>query len=219
MTQPVHEERYPQLVFIWFKDRPKFARYGELVAPIVEPYGARLDRQFQVVALYAEGLERPDVVNLVSSPTRERFEAFHREPKFLEIVHLRSESIVMAEAHGTVRRRDSGERAGAPAERLYVIELAKLGEGGERAYREHEEASEPVMRRYGYGVELEMRPEGSNGFPFSPDIVKVAYFDAKDGMERMHADPAHERIEKELYPRTTSSSIWLVGGLTDRSPR
>ena len=72
METNVTEERYPQLVFIWFKDRAKFARYGELVAPIVEPYGGRLDRQFRADALYAEGLERPDVVNLVSSPTRER---------------------------------------------------------------------------------------------------------------------------------------------------
>jgi uncharacterized protein (DUF1330 family) len=214
---PAQHDRYSQLVFIWFVDRPTFARYAELVAPVVAPYGGRLDRQFNATAIYAEEMARPDVVNLVSNPTREQFDAFHRDPAFQNVVHLRTESIKMAQVHGTPRRRTSS--ASDAARRLYLIEIAKFGDGGESAYREYERESESVMAGYGYNVELELAPNASSGLSFSPDIVKIAFFDEPDGMDRFHADPAHARIETELYPKVVSGSIWITGGLTPHSPR
>ena len=70
-SEPVESERYYQVVFIWTKDAEKFGRYAKLVAPLVEPYGGRLDRQLHPASLFGEGVTRPDMVNLVSNPDRE----------------------------------------------------------------------------------------------------------------------------------------------------
>ena len=204
--------RYHQIVFVWIHDGPKFARYGTLVRPIVEPYDGRLDRQVKPVQFYADGMEQPDVVNLVSSPNRAEFDAFHRDERFREIVHLRSESITMRSASGPSVR--GSLLPGDASKRLYVVELAAFGPGGEAAYRAYEAAVEPVMAKYGYHVERVFRPDRMHDLPFEPDLVKVAFFDTPDGMARMHTDPEHERIEKILYPEATRASIWVIGRAT-----
>jgi uncharacterized protein (DUF1330 family) len=209
MPEEDDSHRYHQLVFLWFTDHEKFGRYVELVAPTVKLYGGRLDRQIAPESFVGEGLEQPDVVNLVSSPSRERFDAFHADEGFQRIVHLRSESTRMASVQGTFIRGEPGRSD--PKARLYLVELALFGAHGEAAYRAYEAEAEPVMARYGYHVERELRPVQATGFPFSPDVVKVAFLDEPGAMDRMHGDPMHERLEKELYPGATKQSIWIVG--------
>jgi uncharacterized protein (DUF1330 family) len=209
MERTNDDARYYQLVFLWLTDRPKFARYVERVTPFVGPHGGRLDRQVKPETFVAEGLERPDVVNLVSSPDREAFEAFHRDEGFQSVVHLRTESTRMASAQGPSLR--GGTSRSDPKTRLYLVELAAYGDGGEAAYRAYEAEAEPVMARYGYHVERAFRPEQASGFPFIPDVVKVAYFDAPDGMDRVHGDPMHTKIENELYPKAAKTSVWVLG--------
>lgn len=212
MAQTNDDDRYFQLVFLWLTDRPKFARYVEQITPFAVQYGARLDRQVKADTFVAEGLDSPDVVNLVSSPDREAFDAFHRDEGFQKVVHLRSESTRMASAQG---RSSRGEVARGDAKgRLYLVELATYGDGGEAAYRAYEAEAEPVMARYGYHVERVFRPDQASGFPFVPDVVKVAYFDAADGMERMHGDPMHAKLENELYPKAVKTSVWVLGAST-----
>jgi hypothetical protein len=62
------------------------------------------------------------------------------------------------------------------------------------------------MARYGYHVERVLAPDSVVGFPVEPNIVKVVYFDRASGMDCLHEDPAHERIERELYPPPLSAS-------------
>jgi uncharacterized protein (DUF1330 family) len=201
-------DRYYQLVLLWPRDPAKFASYLERVRPLVEPYGAGLERQFSVRELFADGLKQPETVNLVYYGSRDDFSAFHGDQRFREIVHLRTESTDLASVEGPSVRGDVG--AGAAAERVYLIEIARYDSGGAAAYRAYEAEAEPVMARYGYHVERAIRPETASGLPFEPDLVKVAYFDAPDGMERMHRDPAHAHIETVLYPRAVSQSVWIV---------
>ena len=209
MNRPSNVERYYQLVLLWPRDRAKFASYLELLTPIVEPYGAGLERQFSVRESYAEGLARPETVNLVYYESPDAYSAFHRDQRFRDIVHLRTELTDMASVEGPSVR---GEFApGAAADRLYLIEIARYGSGGVDAYRAYEAEAEPVMARYGYHVERVIRPETANGLAFKPDVLKVAYFDAVDGMDRLHRDPAHAHIETVLYPRAASESVWIVG--------
>jgi uncharacterized protein (DUF1330 family) len=209
MNRPSNGGRYYQLVLLWPRDRAKFASYLELLAPIVEPYGAGLERQFSVVESYAEGLVRPETVNLVYYGSWDAYTAFHRDPRFRDIVHLRTESTDMASVEGPSVR---GEFAPGPAaDRLYLIEIARYGLGGLDAYRAYEAEAEHVMAPYGYHVERVIRPETASGLAFKPDVLKVAYFEAADGMDRLHRDPAHVQIETVVYPRAVSASLWIVG--------
>ncbi len=209
MNDTPTSDRYHQLVFLWFTDRPKFRRYAESVAPIVGPYGAGLERRFEAQTVHGHQLERPDVINFVYYTSRDAYQAFTQDEAFRRIVHLRSESTRLLSVEGPSIRGDVG--SGDPTQRLYLIEIAKYGPGGVARYETYEKEAESVLEAYGYHVERKLRPDTSSGLPFSPDVVKIAYFDAADGMERMHRDPAHARLENELYPAAVADSIWVVG--------
>ena len=206
--QDATPSRYYQVVFIWMKDPVTFGRYAALVEPVVRLYGGGLERRLLPDAIYAEGMPKPDIVNIVFCDNRAAFAAFDKDPEFAKIVHLRSESIDMASVAGVpfggeVTHRDTGNR-------LYLVELARFGPQGAAGYREYEEQAEPVMCRYGYHVERRLTPDSASGFPFQPDLIKVAYFDSPDGRERLHKDPAHLRIENELYPAAVHYQILLL---------
>jgi uncharacterized protein (DUF1330 family) len=205
---PSSPPKYHQIVLIQLNDAPKFARYIELMAPIVRRFGGALERALAPEALYGEGFTKPDAINVVHYDSRDAYTSFNEHPDFRAIEHLRSESITMASVGGVAVRGESvsGDASG----RLYLLELARFGPAGAVGYRAYEEQAEPLMSRYGYHVERVIQPDSAAGLPFTPDVAKVAYFDAPDGMERLHLDPAHERIEKELYPAAVAESIWVV---------
>jgi hypothetical protein len=95
------------------------------------------------------------------------------------------------------------------AKRLYLVEVAHYDAGIE-GYRRYEGESVPVMARYGYHVERLLAPDSATGFSFEPNVVRIAYFDGADGMDRTQKDPDHERLDK-LYAEAVSKSVWLVG--------
>jgi uncharacterized protein (DUF1330 family) len=206
-----HSERYYQLVFIGLKDPAMFHRYCELSAPIVRPYGGALERMLAPTAIHADAVAKPDIVNVVYYDSRDAFRDLSRDPAFREVLPLRSASITMATVDGPSRR--GAVVPGDPATRHYLVEVARYGARGARGYEEYEAEVEPVMARYGYHVERVLVPDDVSGFPFRPDVVKIAYFDTADGMDRLHRDPAHARIETELYPAAVQQSVWVVGGV------
>jgi uncharacterized protein (DUF1330 family) len=159
--------------------------------------------------IYAEGMPKPDIVNIVFYDDRDAFAAFNKDLEFEKIVHLRSESIDMVSVagfpiSGTVTQEALGKR-------LYLVELTQFGPQGAQGYQQYQEQAEPVMSRYGYHVERRLAPDMVSGLPFKPDLVNVIYFDSPDGMERFHTDAAHHRIENELYRAAVQQSIWVVG--------
>ena len=201
--------RYYQVVFIWMKDPVKFDHYRELLAPVVLPYGGGLERMLAPDTIYAEGMRKPDIVNIVFYHDGDAFAAFNKDPEFEKIVHLRSESIDLASVAGlpiggTVTEEALGNR-------LYLVELARFGPQGAKGYQHYQQQAELLMSRYGYHVERRLSPDSVSGFAFKPDLVSVAYFDSPDGMERFHTDPAHQRIENDLYDAAVQQSVWVVG--------
>jgi uncharacterized protein (DUF1330 family) len=200
--------RYYQVVFLWLKDPPKFSRYLELAAPVVRRYGGDLERMLVPDTIYAEGVKKPDVVNIVYYDSRDAFHGLNKDPDFKAVVHLRSESIDMISIEGApIAGNVSSE---ALANRVYLLEVGKFGAEGADGYRRYQELAEPVMKRYGYHVERIMSADSASGFPFTPDVVKVAYFDTPDGLDRMQKDPAHAKLD-EAYPASVPQSIWIVG--------
>jgi uncharacterized protein (DUF1330 family) len=201
--------RYYQLVLITLKDLPAFQRYGELLGPIVSKYGGARERWIRPDAVFGEGIAKPDLVNVVHYDSKEAFTAFTRDPAFRDIVHLRNQSIDMIAVDGSPTGgsvTDDGL-----ADRAYLVEIARYGDGGAAAYRAYEADAAALYERHGCRVERVLAVDGAVGLDFKPDLVKIAYFDQADGMERLHADPAHERIERERYPRAAPRSVWLTG--------
>lgn len=207
--------RYYQVVFIWLKDPQKFGRYVELMRPIVGRYGGALERMLAPDTVHAEGMRKPDVINVVYYDDKAAFMAFHADAEFQRIVHLRTESIEMMSVQGLAT-------AGLPNDtdlekRRYALEFARYGSHGADGYRAYEKEAGALMGKYGYHVERVLTPDSISDFPFTPDIVKVAYFDDGAGMTNVHADPGHHRLETELYPNAVQQSVWVVGGVHSAS--
>ena len=203
-------QRHYQLVFLWVKDGPKFSRYMEQVRPIVRRYGGHRERMIAPKTIYGEGVTLPTIVNVVYTDDKATFDKFSEDEDFARVKHLRAESIDMMAIEG---RTERGEVApGNLQDRIYMIELARF-KNSPAAYRKYEEEAESAMRPYGYHVERVIVPEAPpfGSLPFAPDIVKVAYFDSHKGFDEFHDDPAHSRIENELYPAAVKESIWIIG--------
>lgn len=214
--------RYYQVVLIWLKDPQKFGRYVELMRPIVDRYGGALERMLAPDTVHAEGIQKPDVINIVYYDDKAAFMAFHADAEFQHIVHLRTESTEMMSVQGL-------PTAGSPTStnlerRRYVLEFARYGAQGAEGYKRYETEAEALMGTHGYHVERVLTPDSVADFPFKPDLVKVAYFDDPAGMANVHADPAHHRLETELYARAVQESVWVVAGahpasLTNAGPQ
>lgn len=200
-------DRYHQLVLVQITEPDRFTEYQTRVGPLVEQYEGRLDRQIAPASV--QGYGEVTAVNLVSSATRRQWAALFEDPRFEAIAHLRSESSVLGSVWGTSIRGEPG--TSDPAGRLYLVELATYGPGGAEAYQAYVDLAEPIMARYGYHVEREIRIEGHDGLPFRPDVAKVAFFDTQDGMSRMEQDPAHALLEGDAYTAAAARSIWVVG--------
>jgi len=202
---------YYQLVLIRLNDPATFGRYLERLRPVVARYGGALERMLAPTTVHGDLPWRPDIVNIVYYDDRAAFTAFSEDPEFREIVHLRDASIDMIAV--------GGEPQGGIVtvekihERVYVVEVARFGADGSAGYRRYEAESERVMAQYDYHVERVLVPDAASALPFMPDLVKVAYFSTADGLSRMHDDPAHARIEAELYPAAVAASVWMIGGV------
>jgi uncharacterized protein (DUF1330 family) len=201
--------RYYQLVLITLKDLPTFQHYGELLAPIVSKYGGARERLIRPDAVFGEGVAKPDLVNVVYYDSKDAFTAFTRDPAFREIAHLRNQSIDMIAIDGSPVGGSVFDEG--LADRTYLVEIARYGDSGAAAYHAYEAEAAALYERHGLHVERMFTVDAAVGLHFRPDVVKIAYFDQADGMQRMHADPAHERIENELYPRAAPLSVWLTG--------
>lgn len=201
-----HSSRVYSVYLIWIRDREKWDRYRELVAPIARRYGA-VERSLVPNKVYFEGHTAPDLVNVVYSDSGAQLDNLAKDPAFQRIVHLRSESVDMMSVHADAI---GGAVSNAAIERrAYLLEIAQFGPEGAAGYQRYESESEPVLRRYGYHVERVLRVhERSPGFAFEPQLVKVAYFEEADGMAKMEADAEHARIEA-LYPLAVKASIWI----------
>lgn len=204
MTGPV-SDRYYQLVFITVGDHGKFARYLELLRPVVKPYGGALERMLAPETVFGDTMAKPEIVNIVYYDDKRAFESFNVDPEFRKIEHLRAESIQMSVVGG---RAIAGEMSESHlAERIYLVEVARYREGIE-GYLGYAAESAAFVTGYGFHTERVLRAETQQGFGFEPTLVRVAYFDTADGFDRMQMDPAHERFDR-LYADATSDSVWL----------
>lgn len=206
---------YHQLILIWLRDAPQFATYAQAAQPIAARYGA-LDQMYSPTQLYAEGLSKPDIVNLVHYNSRADVDALDADPEFQRIVPMRSASIDMVSVSGFTEWAQ--EVRGANAKRFYLLEIAQLPPEGRAAYDRYTARAARAMAPYGYNVERRLRVEESSGFGFEPDIVQIAYFDEVAGMEAFHRDPAHAELERS-YGELVQRSVWILGAVHPQSPR
>lgn len=204
----MQQDDYMQLFLIWVRDRDLFDRYQRKVATVARRYGD-IERSLSPQEIYGDGLSLPDIANITIAPSKASLDAMHADPQFQAVVGMRTGSTDLVRVAGPAR---SGTVHSHNLEaRLYLVEIAAFGFGGEEGYRSCERESDAFMSPYGYHVEREFGVDEADGLPFRPDLVKVAYFDDPASMQRMHHNPDHSRIEHDLYGAAVAHSLWLVG--------
>lgn len=84
-----------QLVFLHEGKEDLFHRFEDVAIPLMAEYDGRLLYRLRPGAdayVSSEG-ERPYEVHFLSFPTEERLDAFMKDPRRLESVHLKDESV------------------------------------------------------------------------------------------------------------------------------
>jgi uncharacterized protein (DUF1330 family) len=199
---------YHQLVFIWIRDPAGFADYLRELPPIVARYGGAADLSLRPTAFWADGLTRPDIVNLVHYDDRDAYRRFNADPDFARIEPLRAASVDLLTYEGHLTVADPSP-AGVPG-RVYNVELAGYRDATGEAYREYEERGEARMREYGYRVEYVLAADTTPADHPRPDMIKISSFPDEAARAAFEADPAHGQIEEKLYPAATDHVIWLT---------
>ena len=204
-------DRYYQVVLIWMKDANLFAEYGQAVGPVVAKYGGSLERMLTPQEIQGRDLAVPDMVNVVYYDSEEAYEAFERDPEFIEIKQMRTDSIDMLALEGHSSHGAVVE--GGEPERLYLLELAEFGDDGEAGYRRYAQRADAFMSPHGFHVEREIAVRRfDDGLGFAPNVARVTYFDGGDGLAKAHSLPGHEELEAG-YDAAAANSLWVVGAV------
>jgi uncharacterized protein (DUF1330 family) len=200
-------KKFHQLVLLWITHPAKFQEYIEKMRPIVRKYGGTGDRSFQPLAIWAEGMELPHIVNLVHYDSKTAYMDFNNDPEFKRIEYLRSESTKLVSYEGYLRFENV--LSAGLKEREYNIEIVNYKNGVADAYWKYETDGETKMKQYGFEVEfaldIEPKPSGIK----QPDFAKISYFKNADDKAAFEKDPMHKTIEQTLYPSAIDSVIWI----------
>jgi uncharacterized protein (DUF1330 family) len=202
----MRNEKYYQLVLLWITDAMKFQDYLQKMAPVVTRYGGAGDRSFQPSAIWAEGMDLPQVVNLVHYDSKEAYQNFNNDPDFKQIEHLRSESTKIISYEGYLRVANRSVQG--LNEREYNIEIVSYKNGSPLAYSKYELEGEGKMREFGFDVEFILDLESKSSEEKQPHMAKVSYFNNAGCKMKFEKDAAHKEIEA-LYPSTIDSVIWI----------
>jgi hypothetical protein len=198
---------YHQLVFIWVRGPAVFAEYLRELPPIVARYGGAADLSLRPTTIWADGLDLPDIVNLVHYADRDAYQRFNTDPDFIRIEPLRAASVDLLTYEGYLTTADPSP-AGTP-ERFYTVELATYRDGTGAAYRTYEERGENRMREYGYHIEYALAAETTPAGRPRPDLIKISSFRDEAARAAFEADPVHSEIEEKLYPAAVDHVVWL----------
>ena len=212
LPDPV-QGKYFQVVMIWIKDPGKFQDYGQKVSPIVAKYGGNAERIISPVESFyggttAKEFEAPHMVNIVYYDSKEAYEAFERDPEFLKIKHLRTESIEMAGIGGTVLGGELNLQE--VANRLYMIEFAYFSDEEGKKYKKYEQKARLFSERSGLHKERILHPDTKFGDIDLPDLVSIKYIEKAEHKAKMEADKDHPKVEK-LYGEAIRDLIWIEG--------
>lgn len=210
--EPV-KEKYFQVVMIWIKDPVKFQDYGQKVGPIVAKYGGNAERIISPVESFyggntAKEFEAPHMVNIVYYDSKEAYEDFEKDPEFLKIKHLRTESVEMAGIGGTVLGGELSLQE--VANRLYMIEFAYYSDQDGKKYEKYERKARAFSERSGLHKERILHPDTKFGNIELPDLVSIKYIEQAEQKAEMEKDKDHPKVEK-LYGEAIRDLIWIEG--------
>jgi hypothetical protein len=193
------------------------AHCRQIIAPGAAPDAQEFERRLAIERIIAGDMDLARPANVTPGWTRSLLQGLARLSGLAALriddtqrASIRGLSIHSATPHAI---RSDGQ---------YIIEIARFGAGGARAYRHYEQAfMHPVLSRYGYQPELELQATRSSGLGFRADLVKIGCFSVADACERLwrYPDPDWAAFMRYLYRHVAPDSVWILARLQQRHVR
>lgn len=173
-------------------------------APLFQDHDLRIERQLDVRAkgqIVGENrFALPDMIQVLSFPSAERFKAYLADPRYQALAPLRDAvlaSMTVLAGQSLDISRVSTPGLGPVASRLYGVGLVSFKPQGEQGLDTFNERAQDLFKRHGMHVERMMRvqhcaqPVGEKDERMNPERVVVFFLDDASAMRGYLADPEY----------------------------
>lgn len=202
------EQRTFITMLVWLKPEGQAAlsRFRELAQPLFERYELRVERVLagkgKGQLLDANPWEVPDVIQVVSMPSLERFRAYAADPEYQRLARDRDAGISrMVAVFGTaVETGLNPESASAVDGRLYGAAFVRFKPGGEEGLMEFNRRASGLFARHGMHLERMLEstalvtPVGSPLAGFEPRRTLIFFLDDPAALPAYAADPEYKAL-------------------------
>lgn len=180
------------------------ASFRVQAAPLFQDHDLRIERQLDVRAkgqIVGENrFALPDMIQVLSFPSADRFKAYLADPRYQALAPLRDAalaSMTVLAGQGLDISRVSTPGLGPVASRLYGVGLVSFKPQGEAGLDTFNERAQDLFKRHGMHVERMMRvqhcaqPVGEKDDRMNPERVVVFFLDDASAMRSYIADPEY----------------------------
>ena len=198
-------QRFTMAMLVWLKPTGPalMAEFRDRAAPLFAKYDLRLERQLAITGkgqIVGENpFEQPDIIQMVSFPSVERFKAYVGDPQYVEFAKLRDNGIrrmtVMAGLPMDIGWL-STPGSGPAHTRFYGVGLVRFLQDGEKGMDAFNEQAQGLFARHGMHLETVLKigqimtPLGeADGM--SPQRIVVFFLDQASALKGYAADPEY----------------------------
>jgi len=89
----MEDERLFAVRLLWVKDPEMFARYQELVKPVLARHGVHIERWLMTENIEGEGMEKPDEIVITWFDNPQKKEEFENDPEFKMAAQIRDKAV------------------------------------------------------------------------------------------------------------------------------
>ena len=201
------------LFYIKNGQEKKFEKLRSRGNVLLGRYGARIERVIQPKMLAFGELEMPDEIHFAVYPNQDAFDAFNRDPEFVQL----KEEVVMPSVdkmYGFVTKNSDFQytRELGDSRKTYGVALVYIREGQnyQDQFAEYHDQACAIIPEFGTHFERFLVPVESKGTLPQPSEIHRFYFESQEGMQNMVSD---HRMQ-QLFPKrdaSLSNLIFIIG--------
>ena len=197
--------RFTLAMLLWLTTdgAARLSEFRDRSTELFKRYDLRIERQLAITGkgqIVGENrFEQPDLIQLLSFPSVDAFEAYLRDPSYIDLSRGRDEGIRRMTVLGGAAQDIAHlvtPGAGRPDARFYGVGLARFIIGGERGMDAFNDAAQSLFARHGMHIEsmLTVRqvltPIGRSD-DMNPQRLVVFFLDEPAALAAYAADPEY----------------------------
>ena len=180
------------LIYIREGKQDMFEEYRTQAGPIMEKYGARLEKIIKPEMLAQGDMALPGEIHFAVFDSLESMTALNDDPDYKRIIKvLRTPSVeklvvILSYLSDFKFKRETGDKS-----KIYGIALLNYNKGERhvKLFEEYHEQVCKIMPEFGTHFERFLIPTSLKGEFKQPDEIHRFYFDSMEGLQQMGNDP------------------------------